>query len=164
MIQSFLHRLVHPFLQQKNISLFVTLATFLSAFGAFMSAFFPLIFSVLFGGDQNAGFLIAGFTAIQIFVMTPLIHTLSQKTSLLNVYFISIFAECVGAFLWFMLDSPWAILIYATTVYFRWTGFITDTYLLQNVPAEEGGFWFSFRDEMVLSSIQVCMDFDWPQV
>lgn len=117
-------------------------------FGYLFLALLPVMLSFYFGGEQTAGILMSLFTAVQVFIFTPLGGKLMERYSLIGLFKFSLFIEMIGALLWFFLPGKWGIVCFALAVLFRMAVLATDPLILRLAEKEKGGFWFGLRDEI----------------
>jgi MFS family permease len=143
-----IHR-AHQFIGE-NKKLVSSLLTFgiLSSIGAVAFAMLSTMGADFFGGEKNAGAIIATFRMTVILLIIPLFGYLVEERGAHIVLKIGILCEMLGSALFFVVQNKWTFLIFAAGFFLRWTLFNINPLILNNSQKESGGFWFGLKNEM----------------
>ncbi len=147
--EHFFYRLRHQPEGNKKLYLAFTARALVALVGALIFAILPIMGSYYYGGESNAGLVIAFFTFLQILLFAPLSgYYIDRKGAHMGPK-IGIVSELIGSALFLSSPNKWTFLAFCLGLYIRWTFFNLDPLILQLVNRKKGGFWFGFRDEVI---------------
>ena len=105
-----------------------------------------------FGGEQNAGFLIAALALIQMLFLQPLAGRIFDQKGLIFAFKIGLAFEILAGLIFFIFQSKWAMLFFLFGYLARASFFIMEPFLLRNINPKKSGFFFGLSQEVVAAA------------
>ena len=137
---------------QKNIAT-VYWCWFLVIFsGSLVKIMMPIFLAFHFGGEQNAGFLIAALALIQMLFLQPLAGRIFDQKGLIFAFKIGLAFEIFAGLIFFLFQSKWALLFFLFGYLARASFFIMEPFLLRNINPKKSGFFFGLSQEVVAAA------------